>query len=341
MAVPQRFDTILGIVIAVLVAATLALGGWFGYTVYQDRLAAEDSVPALRLAKTLQAQVKQNPNDAVLRVRLGEALGAAGKSQKAIEQFNAALKIAPKHTGAFMDLGILAMSNGNFDEAKGYFKKVIELTDSSEMADTNERRELAFHNLGVLAFQQKQYDEAIGNFKAALRIRGDASDTYVYLAQSLEAVGQAQDAKSAVAVAIRFDPNFAQARYLLGKYMLAEGDRLTASSHIGRARELAPEAPEPQKVAEEIGDPAELFAQAKAQVDSDPDAALENSLIAFNLDRKNNIPAAKFAAVLLIKKGDKSGALNVYERAAEVVPTDKELAAAVKKYTPKPKKTSK
>ena len=340
MAEPQRFDTVLRVVIAALVVATLAVGGWFGYTVYRDRLAAEDTVPALRLARTLRTQIKANPNDAVLRVRLGEALGAAGKSQEAIEQFNAALKISPKHTGAFMDLGILAMSNHRDEEAKGYFKKVIELTEGSDMADTNQRRELALHNLGVLSYQQKDYEGAIGYFKAALRIRGDASDTYVYLAQSLEAIGQVQDAESAVSVAIRFDPNFAQARYLLGKYMLANGDRLTASSHIGRARELAPGAPEPKKIADEIGDPAALFKKAQAELTSDPDAALEDSLVAFNLDRKNNIPAAMFAAKLLIKKGDKAGALNVYERAAEVVPANAEVAALVKKYTPK-SKTSK
>ena len=150
MADPQRIDTILRAAIAVLVTAVLAFGGWFGYTVYRDRIAAEDAIPALRLANILRKEVAANPNNAVLRVRLGEALGAAGKTQQAIEQFNAALKIEPKHTGAMLDLGILAMQNKHYDEATTYFKKVVDLTAGDAMANSSDRRENALYNLGLL-----------------------------------------------------------------------------------------------------------------------------------------------------------------------------------------------
>jgi tetratricopeptide (TPR) repeat protein len=335
---PQRFDSILRILVVALLVVVVAFGGYFGYTVYRDRVAEENSIPALRLAKALQAQVKQNPNDAVLRVRLGEALGAAGRTQQAIEQLNAALKIEPKHTGAFMDLGVLAMSAKRYDEAKTYFDKVVEYTSGTDMADANNRREEALFNLGVLAFRQKNYDEAVGNFKAALRIRNDASDTYMYLAQSLEALGQNADAETAVRYALRFDPNFAQGRYLLGKLLLADGNKLSASAEIGRALELSPNSPEPKALAAQIGDPAQLFQQASAEASSDPAAALEAATIAFNLDRKDYIPAAKLAAGLSLAKGDKKGALNTYKRALEVAPTDTQLSAAIKALSAKPKK---
>jgi Flp pilus assembly protein TadD len=337
----QRIDTILRAAAAALLVAVIGFAGWFGYTVYRDRIAAENAVPAIRMYKTLQGQVAISPNDAFLRVRLGEAYGAAGKTQQAIEQFNAALKISPKHTGALMDLGIVAMQNKRYDEAKSYFQQVVDLTGQEQMSGANERREGALYNLGVLAFQQKNYEEAIGFFKSALRIRRDASDTYMYLAQSLDAIGQGKDAEAAVGTALQFDPNFAQAHYLMGKLLLADGQKVRASAEVGRARELAPDAPEPKALADQIGDPAKLFAQATAQAKSDPEAAAEAATIAFNLDRKNNVPAGKLAGKLLLAQGNKAGALDVYNRAAQVAPGDAEIAAAIKALTVKKKAATK
>ena len=156
MADPQRLDTVLKGTIAVLLVGILGLGAWFGYTVYADRKAAEDANPALRTMKVIKAQVEKNPNNAVLRIRLGEAYAAANRSQNAIEQFNAALKIDPKHTGAYLDLGMLAMAENRPDEAQTYLKKVVELTADDEMADGSDRREMAFYNLGRLAMRAEE-----------------------------------------------------------------------------------------------------------------------------------------------------------------------------------------
>jgi tetratricopeptide (TPR) repeat protein len=333
MAEPQRFDTALRVAIAALLAAVLALGGWFAYTVYADRKAAEDSNPALRIMKVIKAQVATNPNDAVLRVRLGEAYAAAGKSQQAIEQFNAALKIDPKHTGAYLDLGSVAMSDGRADEARTYLKKVIEITDADAMANTNERREQAFYRLGQLEATLKNYDAAIGSYKNALRIRDDASDTYYNLAMAFIAIGQNEEAKANLTIALRFDPNFAQGHYQLGKVYLAEGDKVRASAEIGRAVQLAPTAPEPTELAAKIGDPAALAKQAVALEKSDPEAALEAAAIAFNLDPVKNVESGKLEARLLLASGDKTSALTVYKTVAEVAPNDAEVKAAIKKLT--------
>jgi tetratricopeptide (TPR) repeat protein len=341
MADPQRIDTILRAAIAVLVTAVLAFGGWFGYTVYRDRLAAEDAVPALRLSNILRKEVAANPNNAVLRVRLGEALSAAGRTQQAIEQFNAALKIDPKHTGALLDLGILAMQNKRPEEAIAFFKKVVDLTADDTMAASSDRRENAFYNLGLIYYNQRDYQDAVGYFKGALRIRNDSSDTYVLLAQSLEELGQSYDAKSAAATALRFDPSFAQAYYVLAKLLLAEGDKVGASYNAGRALELAPGSLDPKNLVAKVGDPVALAKAAQAEVTSNPEQALEDAQIAFNLDRKNNIPAAKIAGKILLAQGHKAQALALYTRAAEVAPTDATIAAAVKALTPKPKTTGK
>jgi tetratricopeptide (TPR) repeat protein len=340
MADPQRLDTVLKGTIAVLLVGILGLGAWFGYTVYADRKAAEDANPALRTMKVIKAQVEKNPNDALLRVRLGEAYAAANRSQNAIEQFNAALKIDPKHSGAYLDLGMLAMVENRPDEAQTYLKKVIELTAADEMAAGSDRREMAFYNLGRLAMRQKEWETAIGYFKEAVRIRDDASDTYYYLASSLEAIGQTEDAKKNLLVALQFDPNFSQAHYLMAKLLLAEGDKVGASAEVGASLRLSPTAPEPAKLAEQIGDPAELAKQAAELYPSDPEAAFEAAAIAFNLDPRNSIAAGKLQAQILLDEGRKKDALKVYQRIAEVAATDSEVKDAIKKLAPKSKTTT-
>jgi len=338
MADPQRLDTVLKGTIAVLLVGILSLGAWFGYSVYADRKAAEDANPALRVMKVIKAQVEKSPNNALLRVRLGEAYAAANDSQQAIEQFNAALKIDPKHSGAYLDLGLLALAEEQPAEARTYLKKVIEITNADEMASGSDRREMAFYNLGRLEMHDKNWEEAIGFFKEALRIRDDASDTYYYVATCLEAIGQTEDAKSNLAIALQFDPNFSQAHYLMGKLLLAEGDKVGASSEIGAALRSSPSAPEPKAIAAQIGDPAALAAQAAELYSSDPEAALEAAAIAFNLDSRNNIDAGKLQAKILLDQGKKKEALAVYQRLAEVAVTDAEVKAAIKRLGPKSSK---
>lgn len=341
MADPQRFDSLLRVGIAALLIAILVLAGWFGYTVYTDRKLAEDASPALRTMKVIKAQVSKNPNDALLRVRLGEAYAAANKPQDAIAQFNAALKIDPKHSGAYLDLGLLAFASERPGEARTYLKKVLELTDKDPMADGSDRREMAFYNLGRLEIREKNWEEAIGYFKEALRIRDDASDTYYYLASALDAIGQPADAKSNIKIALQFDPNFSQAHYLLGKLLYAEGDKVGASAEVGASLRLTPTAPEPKALAKQIGDPAEFAKQALALYASDPEAALDAATIAFNLDPRNNVAAGKLKAKILLEQGHKKDALAAYKAVVDVVPNDAEAVAAVKRLSPKTGTTGK
>lgn len=329
MADPQRFDTVLKGIVTIALVAIIGVGGWFGYTVYRDKQIAEDATPALRIMKVIKAQVGKNPNDPVLRVRLGEAYAAAGQPQKAIEQFNAALKIDPKHTGAYTDLGVLAQGQKRYDEARGYYKKVIELTDTSEMSGTSDRRETAYYNLGRLEFDDKNYDTAVGDFKAALRIKDDASDTYFYLASALHELGQDDDAINNLAIALKFDPSFAQAHYALGKLYLAKGDKIRASAEAGRALALSPSAPEPQALVAKIGDQAQFLATAKSKEKSDPEAALEAATIAYNLDN-SDLTAGKLEARLLVTLGHKKAAKLLYTELLKAAPKDAEIKAAAK-----------
>ncbi len=77
-----------------------------------------------------------------------------GQVPEATEQLNAALKIDPKHIGAYLDLGLVALAAKNPAAAESYFKKVVDLTEGSQYAALNSSRETALYNLGLIALRR-------------------------------------------------------------------------------------------------------------------------------------------------------------------------------------------
>lgn len=340
---PARSATIdrwLNIGVAVVLTAILALAAWFGWTVFADRENAKKADASYRVVSALKSQIRKNPNDATLRVRLGEALGSAGKYKEAIEQLNAALKIEPKHEGAYLDLGVIAVLTEHPSEARKYFQKVLDITGTSEYANVNQRREQALYEMGRLDLLDKRYDEAVGNFKEALRIRSDASDTYYFLAEAYRGLDDSEAALRNLEIAVTFDPGFAQAHYLMGEIYLAKKDEVNASYSFYQAAKYAPEAEPPQQALEQFGPATDWLKKAKAKQSSgDTAGALHDILVARNLDPKS-VDAAKFHAALLEASGKLKDALDVYKQALTLAPKDAALKAKVAELTAKlPKKT--
>lgn len=342
---PARLDLWLNLTVALLVALLLGGAAYFGYSVYNDRKIEESSSAPGRIAAALEPQVRKSPNDAILRVRLGEAYGAMGKYSQAIEQFNAALKIDPKHTGAYLDLGMVAMLTKNFAAATGYFQKVISVTEGERFQGVDSVREQAFYNLGTLALDDKRYTDAAGYFKAALRIRRDASDTYYRLARALQGLGDVDGAIQQLEIAVQFDPGLAEAHYYLGQLYQQKKDDVNASYQFAEAVKLAPGADPPRQALDAYGTAAEWIDKSKkAQAAGDSEAAINDILIARNLD-PSSLAAAKLHAEMLVKKGDVAGALKVYQEAAKLDPKDAEVqskvAALTKQVASAKKKASK
>lgn len=327
----RRLDRTLFWVVVGLVVVAIGFAGYFGWTVYQDKLFAESSNPQMRIANAVKAQIAKSPNDALLRVRYGEALAAAGKTQEAIDQFNAALKIDPKHTGALLDLGFLAERANNMTAATQYFQKVVDLTASGGFENVDARRDAALFQLGQVALSQNTPDKAIGYFKEALRVKSDASDTYYYLAVALDRAGQTSEAIHQMLVAVAFDPNFSQAHYYLGQLYLKQGDKVSASHEFATAATIDPNAADPKQALAQFGNPADLLKQAQASKDTS--AAITTLRIIRNID-PNNVAAMDLYASLVERQGDLKSALTTYQDALRAQANDAQAKAGVARLTP-------
>lgn len=320
----ERADAILRGVAIVL--ASLVLGGvaLFGYTVWKGRSVEQTSTPAQRALVELGDFVKKNPNSAAARVRYGEALATAGLPEQATEQLEAAVKLDENHTGAWLDLGMIAMSLDERAKAEQYFQKVIDLTAGQEFEAVNQRREKALFHLGEIALDDRRFEDAAGFFKAAIRIRRDASDSYYLLGQSLRGMGDDAAAVKQLENAILFDPNYAEARFLLGEIMLEQGDRINAAVHLVKAAEVAPQAQQVKEALGSLGTVDEAIARAKRFLaDKQYQQAVEEALLARALGPSNANAELVYAEALLAK-GNRRAAKKAAAKAVELDPNNAE-----------------
>jgi tetratricopeptide (TPR) repeat protein len=326
---PVPVDLYLNLGVIALIIVILGVGAYFAWSVYRDQQADFGSSAAGRLIGVLTPQIRKNPNDAVLRVRLGEAYGSLGKYQQAIEQLNAAIKIEPKHAGAYLDLGMIAMLTNNNATAERYFQKVISITEGADYAGLSQTREQAFYNLGRLMLEEKRYSEAAGFLKGALGIRRDASDTYYQLAHAYQELGDIDGAITQLETALQFDPGFAEAHFFLGELYQQKKDDVNASYQFKQAVDLAPGAEPPRQALDAYGPATDWIAKAKANLaNGDNSAAVNDILIARNLD-PTSFDAAKLHGQIILQSGDIKGALAVYLEAAKLNPKDAEVQAQI------------
>lgn len=61
-------------------------------------------------------------------VMLGEVANIQGHTQEAIDDYHQALRVAPGNAQAYRALGILYFPHGDYEQARGYFQKAVELS---------------------------------------------------------------------------------------------------------------------------------------------------------------------------------------------------------------------
>lgn len=322
--------TLTGVAVALLIAV-LAVAGVFGYTYYQTTVLSRNALPGYRTVVQMEGYVRQEPNNAGLRVRLGEAYAAAGMYEDSVTQLKAAVKIDSKHTGAYLDMGIVALIQGDLASARKHFEKVKELTEGTEFSGLNQRREQAFFYLGQIDLKNGDYEEAVSNFKESLRMRRDASDTYYNLALAYIGLDELDGAIDNLLIALQFDPQYVDAQYELGKAYLTKGEKAAAASQFRAALNERPESDQLAEALAGLGPAEERFAAAKkAAAAGDDQTALSEASIGYAVDPANRTGALLFAG-LLEEAGKPTSALNVYEALVTRDPADKSSAAAVER----------
>jgi tetratricopeptide (TPR) repeat protein len=128
---------------------------------------------------------------------LGDALFQNGQTDKAIAQFQEALKIDPSFAGAHNNLGIAFYKNGQLDQAISEFSKALTLDPQNA----------AYHdNLGDTLIGNRQVAEAINECREATKIDPDNAVYHDDFGDALYDEGQMDDAITQFQAALKIDP---------------------------------------------------------------------------------------------------------------------------------------
>jgi tetratricopeptide (TPR) repeat protein len=164
---------------------------------------------------------------------LGIAYTNFGDNQKASQAFQRVTELDPKNPDGWINLGVIALHEGNWNLAIPAFRKALDLRPSVE----------GYSNLGTSYFFLGQYEQARANFAKALELSPKEGELVGFLADSYRRLGQAAKARETYEQAIslayeslKTNPRDAKALADLGVYYAKEGDATKGLDFIRRAR---------------------------------------------------------------------------------------------------------
>ena len=153
-----------------------------------------------------QEGVAQNPNDPEARIYLGTIYRNIGRYDDAVAQLKKAAELDPRRPQSYYELSVVYEKMGRTAEA------INELNTAIAQAP---EFETAYYRLGTLYLNANQADKAVEILKKSLALSPFSADTHYYLGQAYEQQGAMDPAKQEYEEAVRFIPDFLEAKAAL------------------------------------------------------------------------------------------------------------------------------
>ena len=152
----------------------------------------------------------------------------------AVKQYRKAIQLYPKYSAAYLDLGLLHLEMGKFDDAQS------ELQSANELNPNNPGGFLA---LGALLNKQKKFDDAEKALSHGLELNPDVAEGQYELAKTYWASGKWQESEPHAVKAVALAPNMAPPHVLLGNIALRKQDTASAVKEFQEYLRLEPNGP--------------------------------------------------------------------------------------------------
>jgi tetratricopeptide (TPR) repeat protein len=165
----------------------------------------------------LRKAVQQQPENADLRVVLGELRSIVGKPTEAEREFEHALQIDPKNAAALSDLGALLVTRGRTADADSIYRRLSQLPD---------KRYSSVH--AVFLLQSGQADRGIQEFEALWKKSPQDRIRRTELVGAYLAEKRVAEAERILKDALRANPSDSEAIFQKGIISLSRGDRSAA-----------------------------------------------------------------------------------------------------------------
>jgi protein O-mannosyl-transferase len=184
--------------------------------------------------ENFEAALRINPDYADAHSALGFAFAIQGRLRDSFEQFHYALRLRPPLATAHTGLGLLLARQGNLSEAADHFHRALD----SDPGDAQ-----AHANLGLILKKWGQWGEAATHFGQAAQIDPDSEQAQRAQREwglALAEQGELSEATIHLRAAVRINPRDARAHQSLGEVLLRQGQADEAEEHFQEARRLRP-----------------------------------------------------------------------------------------------------
>jgi tetratricopeptide (TPR) repeat protein len=155
--------------------------------------------------------VAKRPQNARGHFTLAQLADEAGRSDEAIAEGEAAVRLLPEDASAHFNLAFSHAKAGRLVDAEAHYRVAAQLQPESPDAHIN---------LGSVLIRQGRYDAAITEYETVARLRPSSAQDAFNLAQADLAAGRAADAIEQYEAVIRLTPGFAEAHYRMGNAWL-------------------------------------------------------------------------------------------------------------------------
>lgn len=200
------------------------------------KLLALVEYPLQRLDKFeahIRAAIKLNPLDADARYYLGRYFFEDKRYNEALAEFQAALKAQPQHYKAHYYTALVYEGQNDGARAKEEFQAAIQLIERQRL-----RYAWPFTDLGKRLLNEGEYERGLGWLYRAVRNDPAAPQAWYHYAKALFQKEPSPEVKQAVLEAIRLDPGYSEAYYLLARYYQRRGAAQLAKEAFAKFEEL-------------------------------------------------------------------------------------------------------
>jgi tetratricopeptide (TPR) repeat protein len=177
-----------------------------------------------------EKRVAERPDDVDGRNALGVHYIQMGRVDDAVEQFTAALRIAPSLAVANYNLGVVAMGRGLVGEAADRLQRALTARPDYPEAHVN---------FGVLLLRAGRLNEAVGHFRSALALKPDNGPAHNNLGRALLQMDRPDEALAEFRELVRLQPNNPTALDSLAQAHAATGNPAQALRVAQQALDLA------------------------------------------------------------------------------------------------------
>ena len=197
-----------------------------------------DSITAFKLNSSISEYIKvteYSADFAASRHNLGNLYSNQGMTEKAIENYQEAIRIDNQFFPAKINLAMLYNRIGSNEDAEKLLLEVV--VNQSEMGD-------AFYSLGLLQAEMGKYDESIGSLQKAAQLSPDRSRIWINLFKLLDFKNETEKAQKALHKCLELEPRNLEFLYAQIEFLLKQKKEKEAVNIAKKILEYYPDSPD-------------------------------------------------------------------------------------------------